>query len=200
MRVLNRRMPRACNSLPVTQTGFTLFELMVTLCVMCLIAVLVYPTFTYYLQASESRLYFSQIRPAFADARMRALSLHEGVSICPSMDGSHCSRDWTGGLMLFSDRAATGSPATPTAILGFYPLQLNYGHLRWQAFRSRNFIHFQGDMGMAIDSNGTLAYCNSIHNELNRAAILSRTAQIRPALDMNHDGIADMPDGSAIRC
>lgn len=84
-------------------TGFTLFELVITLAVAAIIVGMAAPAFTSMIHAGRAQSMADEFAAALNYARTEALKLSTRVSICASNDGTSCSGSWGDGWIIFQD-------------------------------------------------------------------------------------------------
>ena len=93
-------------------TGFTLIELMVTLAIAAILAVVAAPSLSTFLENGRAFRGANVIASAVRFARAEAVNLQSPVVICGrNDDGSNCSNsnDWRSGLLVFVDNNRNGS-------------------------------------------------------------------------------------------
>ena len=73
------------------QGGFTLVELMVTVAIAAVIAMIAVPSFQQMTRRSRLATAGNELVAAMQSARMAAVSQRESVSFCPSADGTTCA-------------------------------------------------------------------------------------------------------------
>ncbi|VAX12971.1 hypothetical protein MNBD_GAMMA24-2606 [hydrothermal vent metagenome] len=85
--------------------GLTLIELMVTLAVFAIVAVLAFPGFRLYQQNSNRVSQINDLIATFNLARSEAVKRNLAVSVCASTDQATCSNvnNWTTGWIVFVD-------------------------------------------------------------------------------------------------
>lgn len=115
------------------QTGFTLIELIVAVCVLGIAFAMALPNFNRMMTNNQSANLGMEAITALNYARSEAVKRGQRVSICPSSDGATCltSTDWNKGWIAFLDGATSDSAATAT--VGTVLKQ-------WNSFSSRDQI------------------------------------------------------------
>ena len=83
--------------------GFTLLELLITGCIIAILAASAAPSFDKYLERKKGMLVRDAIFLAFREAKNDALINHKRVIICGSSDGVHCDYGWNHSLIVFRD-------------------------------------------------------------------------------------------------
>lgn len=194
------RKKRLKNHAKPMQSGFTLFELMITIALGCVVLVLAAPSFNHLLHVYEIRRFEHLTMPLLSDARMSTLLYRQRVLVCGSTTGTVCNQDWASGLMVFIDLNLNGTfEKSADALLRFEPLALRYGQVSWRGFGNRDAIRYESTTGTPNASNGTLSYCTTTPTD-NRQIIISRMGRVRPSVDQNKDGIYEDANGQPIQC
>ena len=181
-----------------SQHGFTLVELIVTMGIFTILAIIAFPSFQEWRKESEARQLFTQIAPSLSLARSSALTYHTAVSICGG-SASGCTGQWNDGMLTFTDVNHNGRIDNSTDhILIHTPLDLHYGRLMWRGAGSRPHILFQ-ESGLPLGSNGSLLYCGE-DSHYHRSVVLNMMGHAHLSLDQNHDGIYEDTNGRPFVC
>ncbi|WP_019023664.1 MULTISPECIES: Tfp pilus assembly protein FimT/FimU [unclassified Thioalkalivibrio] len=100
--------------------GFTAIELMVTIGVLAILAMLAAPAFSQILERQRVIGATNSLLNAMHLARSEALKRNERVTLCPSSDGETCRDDgvWGDGWIWFADRGSTGKRADEDPLIG----------------------------------------------------------------------------------
>lgn len=102
------------------KTGFTLIELMITLAIIGIVALVGGPSLRVFMQRSQLVASTNELLSAFHVARSEAIKLNSRVTICSSNDGSSCSgsASWKDGWIVFvdADGNLSGTGAVCSAI------------------------------------------------------------------------------------
>lgn len=89
--------------------GFSLIEVVVTLMVVAVLAVVAMPTFTGTLRQSRMTAAANNLVSALNTARSEAVMRARRVSVCPSADGDGCGgSDWSVGWIAYVDGGVAG--------------------------------------------------------------------------------------------
>lgn len=181
-----------------TQCGFTLVELMITIGILIILAMIALPSLQNWKKESEARQLFRKIAPALSFARSSTLTYRTAISVCGGVS-SGCTGQWRDGMLTFTDLNHNGRIDLPTDhILLYTPLELHYGNLIWRGAGHRPHILFQ-ESGLPLGSNGSLLYCGE-KSQYHRSVVLSMMGHVRPSPDLNHDGIYEDTDGKPLAC
>lgn len=148
--------------------GFTLVELLTTLSLIGVILSFAVPSFFHY----RSRHEFSQLvylmRSQIYLARSHALSTHNTVVLCSSLDLQHCTQQqWHRGILLYVDSNNNRQRDENEAVISSTYTNLKYGHFTWHGNASHpHTVVFQSDSGLPRGSMGHFSYCHFKDNAL----------------------------------
>ena len=108
-------------------TGITAIELMVTLAVLMVLALVAAPAFGNLLERQRLVGTTNELLSTLHLVRSEAIKRHQRVTLCPSSDGATCREDgdWAQGWIWFADPDATGQRTPQDPLLGHAPLGLN---------------------------------------------------------------------------
>ncbi|WP_020146037.1 Tfp pilus assembly protein FimT/FimU [Thioalkalivibrio sp. ALJ15] len=100
--------------------GFTAIELMVTIGVLAILAMLAAPAFSQMLERQRVIGATNSLLNAMHLARSEALKRNERVTLCPSNDGKTCRDDgvWADGWIWFADQGNTGDRMDGEPLIG----------------------------------------------------------------------------------
>ncbi len=92
--------------------GFTLFELMITVMLVAILAGIAIPSFAASIARQRQRVEIDALFHAIHLARKESIMRRKVVSLCPSLDGDACadSRDWSGGWLMFENKDRDSPP------------------------------------------------------------------------------------------
>jgi type IV fimbrial biogenesis protein FimT len=100
------------NSTKQLNQGFTLVELMVTLTLVAILAMLAVPSFNQAIASSQLSSATNEIYTALVQAKSEAVRRGTRVTVCATANGTTCSDDpggWNTGWITFVDTTRTGS-------------------------------------------------------------------------------------------
>lgn len=92
--------------------GFTLFELLITILLVSLLAGIAIPSFSASIARQRQHTEIDALFHAIHLARKESIMRRKVVSLCPSLDGHSCadSRDWSGGWLMFENKDRDSPP------------------------------------------------------------------------------------------
>lgn len=158
--------------------GFTLYELLMTLLLVALLAGLAMPSFSSVLARQRQRVEIDALFHALHLARKESIMRRKVVSLCPSADQKTCSpgRDWSSGWLMFENkdrdsppRVDAGEPILKSHVVG--------EQIRVSANRSG----FTLRATFLRATNGTFVVCDSQSRILPKALVVSYTGRPRVA-------------------
>ena len=171
--------------MPIRHRAFTLYELLITLALLAILATAALPAFSVIAAKNRQTLEINALFHAFHQARKESIMRHRAVSLCPSLDGKTCSgtMDWSTGWLLFFDPAGTGVPGDGIVMR----------HAVGESIRvTANRHQFSARGTRKRATNGTLVFCDREDRTAAKALIVSYTGRPRVA--------ERRPDGSAWSC
>lgn len=158
--------------------GFTLYELLMTLTLVALIAGLGLPAFGSMLARAKTRVEVNALFHAVHLARKESIMRKRVVSLCPSVDGLRCNpgRDWSAGWLMFEnsdrDEPPRRDPGEPL-------LQAHLVHRDVQITANRRGFTLRATQKRA--TNGTFVVCDRAARADPVALIVSYTGRPRAA-------------------
>jgi type IV fimbrial biogenesis protein FimT len=160
------------------ESGFTLFELLLTLLLIAVITGLGMPMLA---QSSAHARINAEVDALFHAvhlARKESIMRRQVVSICPSPDGRQCSpgTDWTQGWILFNNRDRDDPPAIDA---GEPVLQVHRSGENLLISANRRGFTFRSTQKRA--TNGTLVVCDATSRVAPKALVVSYTGRPRVA-------------------
>jgi len=109
------------------QQGFTLVELMVTVAVVAILAVIAFPNFQSTLRANRIAAAHNELLALLNLARSDGVRNNRGGGVCGSSTGAGCDGNWAAGVMAFADSNGNGSFDAGETVLRFSAINPNLG-------------------------------------------------------------------------
>lgn len=163
----------------VSPGGFTLTELLVTLAVIAILAMIGAPAMGSLLARSREANAEASIAGSLRRARTTAVAHNTRVVVCPSRDGRHCNKDddWQHGWLVADDGNRDGQPdagAQTLAVIGAMPAGTR---IITSAGRGQLVFHANGN---AAGSNVRFTICQ-LHERGGKSVILANSGRVRIA-------------------
>jgi type IV fimbrial biogenesis protein FimT len=192
----------------ISQSGFTLMELMIVLVIVAVLATIAGPSFRDSIERNRRLYAVEQTLSILNQARTEAVSRSAEVRVCPSSDSDTCvlgSNVWTSGIISFVDDGGPTGCATagdglwdndddPPCEAGVrvapeFASGLNvYGPDPNSPLQSA--IVFNADGG--ADLAGSIRFCYEDDDESRASAVVvGVSGQLRIALDSDDNGIVE---------
>jgi type IV fimbrial biogenesis protein FimT len=103
---------------PTAQTGFTLMELLMTIAIAAIVAMLAIPSFRYVTNSNRIAAEVNGLLGDLQFARGEAIKEGQPVTVCMSKLGQTCDTTgnaWNSGWIVYSNPTFTGATTTPAA-------------------------------------------------------------------------------------
>jgi len=172
------------------QTGFTLVETLVSVCLGAIVAAMAAPALGDIIANSRITTEINNMAGHLHLARSEAVKRGQRAVICPSDNGERClgSGDWAGGYMVFIDADEDRRRDADEPVVNFH--QIDARSVRVNA-GTRKTVTYR-PTGWAPGSNLTITFCDAYDRVPPKAVIVSMTG--RPRVDHIH------PNGGALNC
>ncbi len=142
---------------PRSARGVHLTELLVVIAVLAVLLAASWPALQPLLLRQRADALQLTLHASLAGARSEALRRRELIGLCASIDGLHCSDDWSAGWIIYRSGDQRGEPTSPEAILNHHTGRSDISILA-QASSGRPQLFFQAD-GRSPGANLTLRIC-----------------------------------------
>ncbi len=147
----------------IYQAAFTLVELLVSIGVIGILAVIAIPS-SIQMQQYYERFKVERItQQLLQEGRNIAFSLRQRIIICASETGQQCTPNrWQKGMLMFHDVNLDNIyTAEVDQVVRFEPLNLKYGTWQWiGGAKFTSFVRFEHTSGMPHASFGSFHYCD----------------------------------------
>lgn len=181
--------------------GLGLIELMVTLAIIALLAVIGEPPLANMLRDNRLSAQANALNAALVRARGEAVAQRGSVSICSSAnasaDAATCSAgQWEGGWIVFVDTDNYGSRDTGELLLAAAGTLPTGSTLRSSGFTNAGYVRF--DARGVPDSAGTFTICDARGPASARSVAINAIGRVvRP---VNASGVATSLTGGSLTC
>jgi type IV fimbrial biogenesis protein FimT len=175
--------------MPRNHCGYTLYELLLTLVLVGILASIGLPTFSNTLARSRQAIEINALFHAIHLARKESIRRRQVMTVCASADGRTCAptRDWSAGWILFNN-ADRDSP--PQVDAGEAVVLAHAVTDTVRIIANRRAFTLRATFRRA--TNGTLVVCDRQDRVVPRALIVSYTGRPRVA--------AERADGTPFSC
>ena len=169
--------------------GVTLYELLMTLALVGIVAATGLPAFERTLAKNRQTIEINALFHALHLARKESIMRRKVVSLCPSLDGEQCtaSTDWSGGWIMFENRDRDSPPRVDA---GEFVLQAHSASGQVQIDANRRGFTLRATFLRA--TNGTFVVCDRRDRIPPKGLIVSYTGRPRVAFER--------PDGTPYAC
>lgn len=163
-----------------TQRAFSLFEMIIVLAIIGIVAVLAYPSILAWLQASESRRVEMMFKNMLRQARAEAYVSRRDISICTLNQSEVCDRAGDGVLVMFYDDNNNQKKDANEKAIYRQDWNLSHGKILLRASAVRHYIEYKGDTAKPRGHIGHLQYCSESQNaRFSFKVILNMHGQVR---------------------
>lgn len=153
------------------QSGFTLVELIVTTCILVIIALIAAPSILNHLTNMEAKRIRYDVSSSLAMAKAESYIRKKEVIVCLSDTAGRCNKNSTGSLLLFIDQNDNNHfDRSQDLLIHKQNLDPRYASLHLRA-GSRHHTKFFGDTGKPRGHFGHIKYCPNVHYNGNQYQI-----------------------------
>ena len=168
--------------------GFTLVELIVTVCVLAIIVMIVAPVIRTHLASMEAKRIQSQLENSLALAKAESYIRRQNVIVCLSDTGGRCHRDSDKTLLLFIDKNDNNHfDAQVDSLVVQQSLNPKYSKLSLRVGSRRHYTKFWGDSGKPRGHFGHIKYCPIVaYNEAMYLISFNQGGIVKQKLNEDH--------------
>lgn len=135
------------------QQGFTLLELMITVAIIGILAVIAVPSYHRLMASTKMQTVLGEFRSTLFMAQKEAIRSKRDISVCPSTDGVSCNappRDFSVGWIVIQGLPADNNPV----LIKDYPPLDAAGKIKHQLGQNITGITFKANGRVALNSAG----------------------------------------------
>ena len=172
--------------------GYTLIELLITLSIVSIFSLNVFPNLSALLAQQRSAVLTNNLAGALAYARSEAITKHTTVLTCQSNNGSECNRsgNWHNGWIIFIDKNRNKQRDPDESLLRVYAAENNGTQATFRGSAGiRHYMKYKPS-GQAFP-NGSFLICNP-NIGVGKALIMYRSGRLRLSKKQTN--------GSAVTC
>ncbi|MCG3871928.1 GspH/FimT family pseudopilin [Psychrobacter sp. Ps7] len=168
--------------------GFTLVELIVTVCVLAIIVTIAAPVIRTQLARMEAKRIRSQLENSLALAKAESYIRRQNVIVCLSNTGGRCHRDSDKTLLLFIDKNDNNHfDAQVDSLVVQQSLNPKYSKLSLRVGSRRHYTKFWGDSGKPRGHFGHIKYCPIVaYNEAMYLISFNQGGIVKQKLNEDH--------------
>ncbi|WP_421861831.1 GspH/FimT family pseudopilin [Motiliproteus sp.] len=186
------------------QKGFTLIELLITVSLIAILAGLVAPGFSSFIQDNRLTSQINTLIGVIHMARGEAANRRGIVTLCASDNGSNCNTtNWEAGWILFTDSNNGGNAVIDgdDQLLLYQEPLIGGNSLRASGFGGTNLGRLQfASTGFLLDTDssaGTFTLCDDRGVSEARAIVVNISGVSRLAVDEDGDNTLNNHQGAA---
>lgn len=180
-------------------TGFTLPETLTVLMIASILVAAGAPALTTGLGKARARHTIQAALHTVQHARTLAINHQSGViTLCGSIDGQTCHRDWSHGWLLFADNNDNRRHDSDETLYQ-QDTRVLHGELFWRGSAGRPYLRFT-PLGYAMEF-GSLTYCPKDPDPRHaRQITINRPGRARLSRDRDGDGIHEDSYNKPLSC
>ena len=191
-------LPISLNALNISIKGFTLTELIVSVSVTSILAVITVPNFNEFIIKMRVDNEISKLHRMLLMTRNSAINSGHKAIICPLDNSLQCTTQWQNELSIFIDVNSNSIFDTNEKIVRISEAisiddSLVYG-------KGRNKITFKPSGQLSGLANGTFRYCPKSYESYSRGIVVARSGRVYQSSDIDNDGIDENRGNKEITC
>lgn len=178
--------------------GFTLTELIISVSVTSILAVVTIPNFNEFIIKMRVDNEISQLHRMLLMTRNSAINSGHKAIICPLDNSFQCTTQWQNELSIFIDVNNNTIFDTNEKLVRVSEAisiddSLIYG-------KGRNKITFKPTGHLSGLANGTFRYCPKNYEAYSRGIVVARSGRVYQSSDIDNDGIDENRGNKKITC
>lgn len=181
--------------------GFTLIELMVTLAILAILAMVALPSFRDTIRRNEVNTASNALLAGISYARSEAIDRGQVVTMCPSTDGTTCatsSTAWGTGWMIYTYPAGAAS-ANTAYTTGNIQLRVTTAQSSVSIWSAQSTYPSFGQQGQLMPDSPTLRFITCFTDSSGTSINTSTVPGVE--LDVNGSGtVTSMPLAAGASC
>jgi len=184
----------------MTERGFTLIELMVTVGVVAILAAVAIPSFSSMIQNGRQSSVYNGLISELNYARSEAVKRSTSVVVCARADDTSCATtaQWDDGWLVFVDTNRDGTIGAGEDILRVGESVSDKQTVIAEAFSNTAAVTYLGRGN--TDSIGHFVICDDRGAEYAKAVNIVLTGAIRKAVDSNGNNVVEDMSGADVSC
>jgi type IV fimbrial biogenesis protein FimT len=157
--------------------GWTMVELLIVLAIFSLLAGLASQALVPLLENHRARSNLNQLYHLLEFSRYQAVIQRQMVTVCPSLDGTACTTDWSAPVLAFTDSNSNERIDAGDQLLRELTLSLDRQQIIMRASAQRQFLQFKPS-GVSNGIAGSLVICDKSHSYYPTRLVVSLTGRI----------------------
>ena len=161
--------------------GFSLTELMLTISLVAILAVVAIPDFTLMVKNNRQSAYINEFLATLALARSESVKQGVNIAVCKSNNQTNCTpgagTNWHNGWLVFQDPNNSGQWEAGESILKVHDALKGAGVRFGGTATVANFVRYRPDG--TSNQNGTFTLCDDRGAGNAKAVIVSNTGRFR---------------------
>ena len=173
---------------PISQRGFNLFELSISLAIAAVLLTLALPSLTEFRARQQLRAARTELFSSLQLARFEAITHTKHAVLCPSSDGQSCANgtQWEAGWIVFFDLDKDRERSTDERLL--WVGTIDAPQLRISTSRWRTRIRYS-PLGTAPGTNLSIKFCHQSLPNTSSKVIVSNAGRARILVDAGPSGL-----------
>jgi type IV fimbrial biogenesis protein FimT len=179
--------------------GFTLTDLLLGLAIIATTTGLAIPSFKNFIHNQQIISSTNQMVGQIQMTRTMALESGFPMTLCATINGIKCIRDWKKSHMVFHDANNNLTRDIDERLIYLFDPFAEETTLTWRAFQNKRQLVYSPS-GSTAAQNGTFRICSKIEPKFNKAIIINYSGRPRLSKDKNGDGYHEDRKGKPITC